>query len=71
MDHGQQKYIWIIFILSPVSHFVYQLLPWKTKETENGVTLSIRVKSNVDTHVVVFAADYDVVFVTSTSLSVS
>lgn len=49
---------------------MYQLLPWKTNDTENGVTLSIRVRSNVETQVVVFDDD-DVAFVASTSLSVS
>lgn len=62
----------------PVNHLVYQLLPWKTKETENGVTLSILVMSKVEIQVVVTfdVDDDDVTLVslplpTSTSPSVS
>ncbi len=56
----------------PVSHFVYQLLPWKTNDTEKGVTLSIRVRSKVEMQVVTFVFLCDVIVgVTSASPSVS
>ncbi len=56
----------------PVSHFVYQLLPWNTNDTEKGVTLSIRVRSKVEMQVVTFVFLCDVIVgVTSASLSVS
>ena len=55
---------------SPVNHLVYQLFPWKTNETEKGVTLSIRVMSNVEMQVDTFADD-DVTLATSASASVS
>ncbi len=67
--------LYILFnfkLMLPVSHFVYQLLPWNTNDTEKGVTLSIRVRSKVEMQVVTFVFLCDVIVgVTSASPSVS